>query len=86
MPMSWITDGTIWMKVMDRQDHSLSTVAVPQAMQETTTGSRVSLWVQFENEFFYLFGIHTQSTQIPQAVVNGGNWTTVLRVADLGKE
>ncbi len=37
MKASWIRDGTIWMKVMDRHDQSLWMLAVPHPMQETSS-------------------------------------------------
>lgn len=38
MKTSWITEGTTWMSVMERQDQSLRMLVVPQPMEQTTFG------------------------------------------------
>jgi hypothetical protein len=43
IPTSWITEGTIWMKVMDLHDQLPLTKEVPQPMQETTESPQKSV-------------------------------------------
>jgi hypothetical protein len=63
---------------------------VPKESQDTTVYSRsaagTGIW---HNPFPYFYsgeGIPTQGADIPQAIVDGGETTTVLGVADLGQK
>lgn len=63
---------------------------MPKESQETTVDSRLAagtdIWYSFFPYFYSGEGILTQSTDIPQAVIDGGETPAMLGVADLGQK
>ena len=74
MKVSWMHAGTICKRVMDLHDQSFLMLSVPQAIQATTRTYKLVIKGP-------IVQVLTESSQIPQAIVNGGDSSTMLRMA-----
>ena len=74
MKTTWITEGRIWSRVMERQDQSLVICAVPQPIQATSRAPKFH-WPMISKESV------PYSRMTYQTVIDGRDGTTMLRVA-----
>ena len=81
MKAIWMTAGTTCRRARVLHDHSLGIVAVAQAIHATTS-SRLAIDECIET----LEKALTKCTQVPQAVIDCSDLSSVLRMADLSQE
>jgi hypothetical protein len=81
MKAPWITAGIIWKRARDLHDQSFWICIVAQAIQATTMQQLVLIPAGCLRKM-----LHTKSTQVPEAVVNSGDPSTMLWMANLSQE